>query len=38
MTEHNDLLEEYKIIRPRSSFQERYLKANENILLVGGAA
>jgi len=38
MSNHNELLEEYKIIRPRSFFQEKYLKANENILLVGGAA
>lgn len=38
MSDHDKLIEEYKTIRPRSPFQEEYLKASQNILIVGGSA
>jgi phage terminase large subunit-like protein len=38
MTQSDNTKEEYKIIKPRSKFQSLYLNANENFLIVGGAA
>jgi len=32
------MAEDDKIVRPQSPFQEKYLKSNAKILVVGGAA